>query len=227
MCAYNSQGYHLLYVGKGQMTTERDPADPATKPRFDRGTFEVTLARPLSFLGMVDGDRAQKLFWAMLFDEEYVTRKIAEVVTKQEVDGKGGSVVTIAFKTPGIKNGAFTMDYFGGFLTVAIGTVAECGPHKLINSIVYHDPKGTITGREDFTYDLVSIPVKGKIPARSVPMLKSGRLTDASTNQVIERFERLKADLAANLTDEDLVIDPALAKDIYDAGTGLTFTPDQ
>lgn len=227
MCAYNAQGYHLLYVGKGQMIVERDPIDPATKPKFDRGSFEVTLAGPLSFLGMVDGDRATDLFWALLFDEDYVSRKTIEVVTKQEADGKGGHLVTIKFKTPGFKNGAFAMDHLGAFLTASVGTNATCGIHKMVNSITYHDEDGSVTGREDFTYDLVTIPAKGKVPARSIPMLKSGQLTDMSTNKVIEKFERVAIDLAANLSDEDLVIDPVLAKDIFDAGSGLTFTPDQ
>ncbi len=228
MCAYNTKGYHLLYVGRGQMIVERDPIDPATKPKFDRGNFEVTLAGPLSFLGMVDGDRATDLFWALLFDEDYVSRKTTEVITKQEADGKGGNLVTIKFKTPGgFKNGAVTMEYLGAFLTVSIGTNATCGIHKLVNSITYHDEDGSVTGREDFTYDLVTIPAKGKVPARSTPMLKSGQLTDMSNHEVVERFERKEIDLAANLTEEDLVIDPVLAKDIYDAGTGLTFTPDQ
>ncbi len=227
ICAYNPKGYHLLSVNKGQMMFERDPKDPAAELKLSRGNFTVTLAQPLSFLGMVDGDRSHNVFWANFFDDDYVARKTAEVVTKQEADQKGGLVLTIKFKTPGLKDVQFGMNHFGAFLIVAVGINATCGSQKMVNSISYHDPTGLMTGRHEFTYDLVTIPAKDKTPAKSVPMLKSGRLIDPSTGEVAERFERLEADLAANIADEDLVIDPVLAKDIYDAGTGLTFTPDQ
>lgn len=222
--AYSSRGYQLLSKQDGRMWIRKDQADgrpPATRQRD-----VPAILYPLKYLGMKDGDPgASGLIWSDVFDERYLKEQIASLVKKVEPDNKGGWWVRIPFKTPDfgkkVDKPEDAMKYLGAYLHVHIEPVASCQGLKLVTRIEYHHESAGMASFHEFSYDMVTAKDQ-----KQYPMLISGRWSTPDGKETLGTLERTAVEIGVDIFDEDLSIDPVLARQIHDLATGMIFQPE-
>ena len=162
------------------------------------------------------------MVWSDLFNQKLLDAQIVSVVKNTIADDRGGWWATVPYKTPGTKNGKAVFDYHGAYLRVHIEPVASCRQAKLVTRIEYaHETEGLASAYE-FTYDLVTT-----VNGQQVPLLKSGRWISSDAKIVYGTLERSGVELGKEIPEDEIAIDPVLAKQIKDVTSGLIFQPDQ
>jgi hypothetical protein len=222
--AYSPRGYQLLSKQDGRMWIRKDQADgrpPATRQRD-----VPAILYPLKYLGMKDGDPgASGLIWSDVFDERYLKEQIASLVKKVEPDDKGGWWVSIPHKTPDfgkkVDKLEDAMKYLGAYLHVHLEPVASCQGLKLVTRVEHKQESTGMASYHEFSYDMVTAK-----DLRQYPVLKSSRWFTPDGKDILGTLERTAVELGGDIFDEEIAIDPFLAKQIHDLATGMIFEPE-
>jgi hypothetical protein len=180
---------------------------------------------PLRYLGMKDGDPSTGLNWNNVFNERYMKEQISSLVKKIEPDNQGGWWVSIPHKTPDfgkkIDKPEDSMKYLGAYLRVHIEPVASCLGMKLVTRIEHHHELKGMAGFLEFSYDMITAKDQ-----QQYPMLKSGKWSSPDGKEILGTLERTAVELGTEVFDEDILIDPVLARQVHDLTTGMVFNPE-
>jgi hypothetical protein len=222
--SYNSGSSQQFDSSSGRLLFERNSAKNGSDRKLKHKTCTPLILKPLYFLAMQDGDPGSNssIQWPQIFDASYLTAQTTSIISKTVSDGKNGWWVTIPHKTPGFIGANYAFDHHGAFLRVHVEALASCDNNKMVTRIIYFKNDTAISGIYEFTYTLAA----PKLTKIRIPVLHSGRLVTPENGEIHESFHQVSLDLDTAVEETDLAIDPIIANELLDVGTGIKFSPE-
>jgi hypothetical protein len=222
---FTRKGSARLDIVKGLMFIKRSIAGVKMPPGAARiGWGEATpplVLHPFLFLGNEGrNDSSCRFDWADLWDDERLAAQQRALIKSQRDDGAGGvwMVVPLSDLAAGPDGTGLVLKDLGRSCEVHVARSPDVPGLRVITELRYLR-SGQPAPMATITYRYRMVTGEG-IPAPGVPLVASCQGIDAA-GKVFESGELLSVSVGQAIKDADLEIDPALARNLFDADSGL------